>query len=173
MDDYSENNVIKYFEFVDKDHSGKINKEELQEALINGQGEHFSSDCCKLLIELFDREKTGFIGVDDFVHLYKYVNEWVTVFKTYDKNNSKGIEEDEMIQAFKTMGFKFSNEFARMLIDVNDPVNRRVITIDQFVVVCVKIQRLTDFFRVRDVNQNGEIRLSYEDFIKITLEILL
>lgn len=38
------------FRNVDKDNSGKINSKELQAALINGRGDHFSDTACNLMI---------------------------------------------------------------------------------------------------------------------------
>lgn len=35
---------------VDRDRSGKINSSELQAALINGRGQQFSDNACKLMI---------------------------------------------------------------------------------------------------------------------------
>lgn len=39
-----------WFAMVDRDRSGKINSAELQAALINGRGEQFSDNACKLMI---------------------------------------------------------------------------------------------------------------------------
>lgn len=41
------------FEMVDQDRSGKISFQELQAALINGRGEKFSDQACKLMIGKF------------------------------------------------------------------------------------------------------------------------
>lgn len=38
------------FEMVDRDRSGKISHTELKAALINGKGEQFSDNACKLMI---------------------------------------------------------------------------------------------------------------------------
>lgn len=39
-----------WFAMVDRDRSGKINSSELQAALINGRGQQFSDNACKLMI---------------------------------------------------------------------------------------------------------------------------
>lgn len=47
---YVQPEIQQWFNAVDRDHSGKINSEELQAALVNGQGKNFSDSACKLMI---------------------------------------------------------------------------------------------------------------------------
>lgn len=42
-----------WFNMVDRDRSGKINADELKSALVNGKGEHFSDNACKLMISKY------------------------------------------------------------------------------------------------------------------------
>uniref|UniRef100_A0A1B0FDW8 EF-hand domain-containing protein n=1 Tax=Glossina morsitans morsitans TaxID=37546 RepID=A0A1B0FDW8_GLOMM len=111
----------RWFSMVDRDRSGKINAEELQRALVNGRGEHFSDTSCKLMI------------------------------------------------TFIQMGFRFSPEFIQFLVKKNDPQNRKEVSVDQFIVVCVQIQRFTEAFRQRDTQQNGVITIGFEDFLTVAL----
>lgn len=90
--------VQSWFNTVDKDRSGEINAKELQAALVNGQGKHFSDTACDLMIGMFDKDKTGTINVQEFEQLYAYINQWLTVFKNYDKDQSGSIEEQELAQ---------------------------------------------------------------------------
>lgn len=90
--------VQSWFNAVDKDRSGQINAKELQSALINGQGKNFSDQVCSLMIGMFDKTNKGTIDVYEFQQLYSYINQWLTVFRTYDRNQSGNIEEDELAQ---------------------------------------------------------------------------
>lgn len=90
--------VQNWFNMVDKDRSGQINYQELKSALVNGQGEHFSDTACKLMISMFDTQKTGMIGINEFGQLYAYINQWLSVFRNYDRDQSGGIEENELSQ---------------------------------------------------------------------------
>lgn len=42
-------------------------------------------------------------------------------------------------------------------------------TVDQFIVICVQIQRFTEAFRSRDLNQQGQITIQFEDFLNVAL----
>ncbi|CAH0561887.1 unnamed protein product [Brassicogethes aeneus] len=161
--------IQNWFTMVDKDRSGQINYQELKSALVNGQGEHFSDTACKLMIGMFDPNKTGSIGINEFSQLYYYINQWLGVFKTYDRDQSGGIEENELAQALQQMGFRFSPDFIKFLIQKSDLQNHRVMSVDQFIVVCVQIQRFTEAFRTKDTEQRGMITIGFEEFLNIAL----
>ncbi|EDS43671.1 sorcin [Culex quinquefasciatus] len=157
------------FRNVDKDNSGKINSKELQAALINGRGDHFSDTACNLMIGMFDGDRSGTIDLLEFDKLYNYINQWLHLFKTYDRDASGHIEEAELSQALTQMGFRFSPQFIQFLIAKNDPVQRKEISVDQFIVTCVQIQRFTEAFRARDTEQKGVITIGFEDFLNLCL----
>lgn len=158
-----------FFNQVDKDHSGKINAQELKTALVTGKGQNFSDQACTLMISMFDLDKSGTIDVGEFDKLFNYVNQWLNCFKAYDRDQSGAIEEAELYQALAQMGFRFSQQFVQFLISVNDPVNRKEISVDQFIVLCVKVQRFTDAFRQKDTQQQGVITIGFEEFLGIAL----
>lgn len=114
-------------------------------------------------------DRSGTIDIYEFEKLFQYINQWLSVFKAYDRDQSGAIEEQELSQALGQMGFRFSPQFVQFLIGVNDPGNRREISVDQFIVLCVKIQRFTDAFRQRDTQQQGVITIGFEDFLGIAL----
>jgi len=161
--------VQNFFNQVDKDRSGKINAQELQAALVNGKGQNFSDQACSLMISMFDQDRSGTIDIQEFEKLFLYVNQWLNCFKAYDRDQSGAIEEQELMQALSQMGFRFSQQFVQFIISVNDTVNKREISVDQFIVLCVKIQRFTDAFRQRDAQQQGVITINFEDFLGIAL----
>ncbi|KAF7278833.1 hypothetical protein GWI33_007944 [Rhynchophorus ferrugineus] len=144
--------IAQWFQAVDRDNSGEIKWEELQSALVNAQGEHFSDTACRLMIEL-----------------YNYINQWLGTFKMYDRNQSGSIEEPELSAAFQQMGFRFSEEFIKFLIQKSDLQNHKTMSIDQFIVTCIQLQRFTEAFRDKDTQRIGEITIGFEDYLTIFL----
>jgi len=157
------------FDMVDRDRSGKISAKELQAALINGKGENFSDNACAIMIGMFDVDQSGTIDVYEFEKLFGYMNQWLSCFKTYDRDNSGHIDEQELFQALTQMGFRFSPDFIKFLVAKCDPTTKQEVSVDQFIVLCVKIQRFTDAFRMRDTEQQGVITISFEEFLSIAL----
>lgn len=111
------------FDLVDQDRSGKISHVELKAALINGNGQPFSDTACKLMIGewrpwriptitttqnhdiplsnttgMFDNDHSGLVDINEFEKLYAYINQWLNVFKTFDRDASGHIEEPELAQ---------------------------------------------------------------------------
>jgi len=161
--------VQQWFASVDRDGSGKISASELKAALANGQGGTFSDTACKLMIGMFDKEKTGTIDLSEFQALYNYINAWLGVFRGFDHDQSGSIQESELFAALTQMGYRFTPEFIKFLIQKSDFNHTDSITVDQFIVLCVQIQRFTDAFRSKDADQTGTITISFEDFLSIAL----
>lgn len=182
--------VQQWFAAVDRDRSGKINAQELKAALINGKGEQFSDNSCKLMISktrrhfyesylinsisrdvsgMFDKDASGTIDIYEFEKLFNYINQWLQVFKTYDRDSSGHIDQNELTQAFSQMGFRFSQEFISFLVKKLDPTKHSDISVDNFIVVCVQVQRFTEAFRARDTEQKGQITIGFEDFLSIAI----
>merc|ERR1711971_905051 len=160
--------VQQWFNAVDQDRSGQITAGELSKALVNGNWSNFSEEACRMMIEMFDKDKKGTITVHEFGSLFAYINQWKATFEAIDKDRSGFIEQAELNQAFQQMGFRFSPTFVQNLLAKFDPKTRRL-SLDNFIVACVHIQRLTTSFKTRDREMRGQATMAYEDFIGIAL----
>ena len=69
------------------------------------------------------------------------------------------------------MGYRFSDKFVKFLVEKNDLVDHKTITIDQFIVLCVQIQKFTESFRAQDKDLTGIITIGFEDFLGIALSV--
>merc|ERR1712110_669363 len=157
-----------WFNAVDQDRSGQISAQELQKALVNGNWSNFSEEACRMMIEMFDKEKKHSINIHEFGALFQYINQWKATFESIDKDRSGFVESAELSQAFQQMGYRFSPTFVQNLLAKYDPKTRRL-TLDNFIVACTQIQRLTTSFRTRDREMRGQATLAYEDFVGLAL----
>lgn len=117
---------------------------------------------------MFDTDRSGTIDVQEFEKLYAYINQWLQVFRTYDRDNSGHIDEGELFQALTQMGFRFTQDFVKFLVHRCDP-HKAEVGVDQFIVLSVQIQRFTDAFRQRDTDMTGTITIGFEDFLTVAL----
>ena len=54
------------------------------QALINGDWSPFSDETIKMLMNMFDVDRTATIGFQEFEGLWRYIKEWQGVFRTFD-----------------------------------------------------------------------------------------
>ena len=67
------------------------------------------------------------------------------------------------------MGFRVSAQFCQMVVVRFDRMEKRYLKFDDFIQSCVMLRSLTDSFRQRDVNLDGTIQVSYEDFLSMAI----
>ena len=63
---------------------------------------------------MFDRDQSGTINFQEFGALWKYIQDWQTTFRSYDRDNSGSIDQHEL----KTALTSFGNFFK----DICDPI---------------------------------------------------
>lgn len=51
-----------------------------------------------VLLGMFDQDHSGTIDIYEFEKLFNYINQWLNVFKSYDRDQSGSIEEAELLQ---------------------------------------------------------------------------
>lgn len=160
--------IAQWFNAVDQDRSGQIDGKELQKALVNGNWSNFSEEACRMMIDMFNASGTGQLNITEFGALFNYINQWKALFESIDRDRSGFIEQNELMQAFQQMGYRFSPTFIQNLLTKFDPRSKKL-TLDNFIVASVQIKRLTDSFRTRDREMRGSATLQYEDFVGLAM----
>ncbi|KAJ7470285.1 hypothetical protein FB451DRAFT_331373 [Mycena latifolia] len=167
--------LYQYFSAVDQDRSGSITVTELQSALVNGNWTRFDLDTVKMLMGIFDTDRSGTIDFKEFSGLWKYISDWQNVFRHFDRDGSGSIEGQELAQAMKSFGYNLSPALLTMVerkyasapaVGYGPPPG---ITFDRFVRACVVVKTLTEAFQRVDTDRDGWVQLSYEQFMSMTL----
>ncbi|EEB19072.1 Programmed cell death protein, putative [Pediculus humanus corporis] len=165
--------LLSVFQRVDKDGSGAISEDELQQALSNGSWTPFNSHTIRLMISMFDRRNTGTISFDEFGALWKYVTDWQTCFRSFDRDNSGTIDKGEFQTALQTFGYRLSEGVIDLLIKRFDRSNNGSIRFDDFIACCIVLHMLTTAFRQHDTDLDGIITVRYEEFLCMILMTLV
>ncbi|KAG9312249.1 hypothetical protein JVU11DRAFT_7551 [Chiua virens] len=169
----------KWFHGVNADRSGEITVVELQRALDNGDWTPFDLDTIKLLMQLFDTDRTGFIGFKQ-----------VRVFRGFGGISRTGkmrfdiligtIRDDrwgELRDALAHFGYRLAPRLIELIArkyasplsyGPNAPPG---ITFDRFVRACVVVKQITESFKRHDTNSDGWIQIDYDGFLEIVLSL--
>ncbi|KAB1268566.1 Peflin [Camelus dromedarius] len=163
-----------WFQSVDSDHSGYISIKELKQALVNSNWSSFNDETCLMMINMFDKTKSGRIDVYGFSALWKFIQQWKNLFQQYDRDRSGSISYTELQQALSQMGYNLSPQFTQLLVSRYCPRSANPsMQLDRFIQVCTQLQVLTEAFREKDTAVQGNIRLSFEDFVTMTASRML
>lgn len=158
--------VTKWFQTMDKNSTGRISAFELQIAFEEFQNNKFSNDLCWYIVHLFG-EKGG-LGLKTFEKLYFCVKEWVNAFNAYDMEKRGLISEKELVYALQLLELTFSQKFTKFLI--KRYLKRKIITLENFLIICLQIHKFTEEFKERDDDWDGFVTIDFEDFLKIVME---
>jgi Ca2+-binding EF-hand superfamily protein len=160
---------------VDKDRSGQLSEAELQRALVNGDYTAFDPHTVKMMIRMFDADRSGTINFDEFCGLWGFLAAWRGLFDRFDTDRSGNISLREFEDAIVAFGYRLSPQFVQLLFSTfarthsrgrgDDGDRQRVLSFDLFVQACISLKRMTDVFKKYDSDRDGYITLSFEEFL--------
>jgi len=142
---------------------------------MNGDWSPFDLDTVKLLMTIFDTDRSGTIGFREFEGLWKYIKDWQGIFRRFDSDRSGSIEGNELGHALSQFGYNLNNELLILLERkyVAAPSGQgrppAGISFDRFLRACVGVKQLTDTFNQYDTARSGWVQLNYDMFLKVVL----
>jgi peflin len=169
-----------WFNTVDTDRSGAITAAELERALVNGDWTPFDLDTVKMLMNIFDTDRTGTIGFNEFAGLWKYIKDWQNVFRHFDRDRSGSIDGQELREALGQFGLNLSPPLLETLQRKYDIKASGVsqyggpppgISFDRFVRACVVVKQLSEAFGKLDTDRDGWIQINYDQFMHTVLSL--
>jgi len=167
-----------WFVSVDHDRSGAISAHELQRALVNGDWTPFDLDTVKLLMNIFDVDRSGTIGFNEFSGLWKYIKDWQGVFLHFDRDRSGSIDGNELQAALAQFGYRLSPQLLNLVQRKYVPAAGGYraaappgITFDRFVRACVVVKQITETFVALDTDRDGWVQINYDKFLQTVLTL--
>ncbi|KAL9015890.1 MAG: hypothetical protein Q9185_006728, partial [Variospora sp. 1 TL-2023] len=153
------------FKAVDKTGTGQLTEKELRAALVNGDYTSFDPHTVKMMIRMFDSDKSGTIGFDEFCGLWGFLAAWRSLFERFDEDRSGYISFSEYSNALVAFGYRLSSTFVSLLYRTYEKNGNDRMSFDLFVQSCIVLKRMTDVFKKYDEDRDGYITLSFEEFL--------
>ncbi|KAH0608917.1 uncharacterized protein H6S33_001145 [Morchella sextelata] len=169
--------LLPLFKAVDKDGSGQLSEKELRAALVNGDWTSFDPHTVRMMIRMFDTDRSGTIGFNEFCGLWGFLAAWRALFDRFDTDQSGNISYQEFTNALAAFGYRLSPQFVQLLFRSYDrrgqdpqpaavvPQGQDAISFDLFVQSCISLKRMTEVFKKYDDDRDGYITLSFEEFL--------
>ncbi|KAL7936054.1 EF-hand [Trichoderma chlorosporum] len=162
--------LLPLFRAVDKDGTGHLSEKELSAALVNGDWTAFDIHTVRMMIRMFDADRSGTIGFQEFCGLWSFLASWRTLFDRFDVDRSGNISLPEFTDALIAFRYRLSPQFVELLFRTYDKRGEGVMSFDLFVQACISLKRMTDVFKRYDDDRDGYITLSFEDFLSEILK---
>ncbi|MCJ1478709.1 hypothetical protein MMC13_007392 [Lambiella insularis] len=153
------------FRAVDKRGTGQLTEAELRTALVNGDFTSFDAHTVRMMIRMFDADRSGTIGFEEFCNLWGFLAAWRALFERFDADRSGRISQDEFATALLAFGYHVSAPFVGLLYRAHARPGAAGLSFDLFVQSCIGLKRMTDVFKRYDTDRDGYITLSFEEFL--------
>ncbi|KAM5380230.1 hypothetical protein ACJZ2D_003681 [Fusarium nematophilum] len=104
----SDPTLLPLFRAVDKDGTGHLSERELSAALVNGDWTAFDPHTVRMMIRMFDSDRSGTIGFEEFCGLWSFLASWRTLFDRFDADRSGNISLPEFNNALVAFRYRLS-----------------------------------------------------------------
>lgn len=169
---------LAWFIALDQDNSGQISAEELRCALMNeDSGRTFSLETVKYLMSVFDLDRSGEIGLEEFKPLWLYVTKWREMFESFDYNRDGIIDAAELESALNHYELSVGLPVINFLVHkygthlTNDQNGPPQIELDRFVCACVVVQQMCVLYERCGLGRTGPMEVSRDDFLLSILRL--
>lgn len=127
-----EKRLEKLFKQLDVDGDGRINFQDLSEAL-EKMGLPHAAGNVEEFIEKSDLAKSGNVDFAEFIHyVMEHEKQLMVVFKSVDENRDGNIDKGEILMAFKKLGIRLSDSDAMRLLQRMDKDGSLTISFDEW-----------------------------------------
>ncbi|KAJ8287395.1 hypothetical protein COCON_G00000540 [Conger conger] len=159
--------AYQWFQAVDMDHSGSISLKELKQALLNSNNQAFNDETCLMMLNMFDKTRSGRMDLFGFSALWVFLQQWRGMFQQFDATALGPSTE----RAAPSLSPQFAAGLVGRFSGGRGPQGG--LQLDRFLQVCTQLQSMTQAFRQRDTAMTGHARLSYEDFLSSAVQRLM
>ncbi|CAK9301675.1 unnamed protein product [Gordionus sp. m RMFG-2023] len=115
-------------------------------AMKKDSNEGFSLETTRSMVAMMDYDKSGQLGLSEFMDLWKSIKLWKAIFKQFDRDNSGTLNSYELKDAFHSVGYKLnSNVFKSMVLRYRNKENQ--VSFNDFIMCAIKLKGMIEKFR--------------------------
>lgn len=157
----------KWFQAVDRDHSGRISCQELQRALQMGNL-NFSLKLVSSLIRMHDVNSSNTLDFTEFISVQQYLQSLQQTFVTCDRSRTGKLNLQEVQDALRRLGFDLDVQpegaFYKLVLSF-DFTQEGSIALDSFIAMCIQLRNAQKVFNLFDPQRTGRVQLDFNQFV--------
>jgi len=159
--------ALALFAAADPNRSGTVDARELHAALSAGGWRAFSFKTTKLLMRMFDTDRSGALGYREFESMLAQLGAWRSWFDASDADRSGHLSPPELSRCLAAFGFSLPPPTISSIFNAVDGDSSGTIGFDEFVQVLAEVNALTNAFRRHDPTSCGRATLDYAEFMSM------
>jgi peflin len=153
-----------WFQAVDQDHSGRISVTELQAAL-SASGNQFSVGTTEKLLLMFDRDRSGEIGFNEFAQLHQFITTMQQGFRQRDRSGDGRLDGAEVRAALADSGYQLAEGTFQTMMRKFDRKRQGSLSFDDYVELSIFISTTRNVFGFYDRQRTGQITFNFDSFL--------
>eukprot|EP01127_Copromyxa_protea_P015741 TRINITY_DN4579_c2_g1_i1.p1 TRINITY_DN4579_c2_g1~~TRINITY_DN4579_c2_g1_i1.p1 ORF type:complete len:262 (+),score=38.40 TRINITY_DN4579_c2_g1_i1:157-942(+) len=154
-----------WFNTVDRDKSGSIEVQELQQ--ITFEGRPIGPQAAAKLIQVFDEDRNGSISFQEYAIMHKFISHMRQAFLTADTDRSGRIEAKEIHQALTNAGFSYISMSTILELLHKYDSTRLGLDWPQFLIMVSQIAHVRSVFEWNDKSNSGWVTFNRDQMTQI------
>ncbi|CAB1412814.1 unnamed protein product [Pleuronectes platessa] len=128
----------------------------------------FSITTCRNMVNLLDKDGSGKLGLVEFKILWTKIENFLTIYREKDVDQTGTISSTEMRLAVEEAGFSLNNPLHQVLV-ARYSEQDLTIDFDNFVSCLVRLETMFDTFNELDRDNSGTIELSMLEWLNVSM----
>ncbi|XP_062244253.1 calpain 2, (m/II) large subunit, like [Platichthys flesus] len=128
----------------------------------------FSITTCRNMVNLLDKDGSGKLGLVEFKILWTKIENFLSIYREKDVDQTGTISSTEMRLAVEEAGFSLNNPLHQVLV-ARYSEQDLTIDFDNFVSCLVRLETMFDTFHELDRDNSGTIELSMLEWLNVSM----
>ena len=164
--------TLALFQSVDRDGSGSISGNELQQALRQG-GMEFNLDTAHRMVNMFDKSGDGKIGYPEFQQLNQWVTQMHQAFRQVDTSRNGLLDGQETRRALAASNYHLEEQTFQTMMRKMDKERRGQLSLSAYMDMCMFLGHARNVYAFYDKARTNQVVFSFDAFLVASLSMRL
>ncbi|XP_069022975.1 calpain-2 catalytic subunit-like [Embiotoca jacksoni] len=128
----------------------------------------FSLPTCRNMVNMLDRDGSGKLGLVEFKILWTKIENYLTLYRQRDVDNSGTMSSTEMRVAVEEAGFSLTSPLHQVLVARYSEADL-TIDFDNFVGCLVRLETMFDTFSMLDKDNSGTVEFTIMEWLNVSM----